>query len=313
MVSDEDVMDGDADAEMILDDAPSAGSTASSSASLLPVLVQPLLALIHPTPLSFPPIGGLSPHPPTTSAISAIHIGALECLNNIFLSLSTSLHPSVASDKESGRKVWDEVWSALEAVGAQSGPGQERKQEIWEVATGVTWGIGNIWKGTLVPHEEQVKVLVQLCDVGSDPRLRVKCIGTLECLAQHPQSITMNAVCPLAAVEQCLSNSSFVQTISNYLLSILDSVPGPSPAETEPLIQAVSALIDIYSDENMPYDVNFRSARYADILASNVEGFKKAVRAIDRRKESGKELRRRGDEVRENLVAFIQYRTNLGL
>jgi len=156
------------------------------------------------------------------------------------------------------------------------------------------WGIGSIWKSTLVPHEEQIKTLVQLCDGSSDPRLRVKCIGTLECLAQHPQSIAMNA------------------TISNYLLSILESVSSPSPAETEPLIQVVSALIDIYSDEDMPYDINFHKGRYIDKLASNVEGFKKAVRTIDRRQEGGNELRRRGEEVRENLVAFIQYRTDLG-
>jgi hypothetical protein len=90
-------------------------------------------------------------------------------------------------------------------------------------------------------------------------------------------------------------------------------VSSPSPAGTEPLIQAVSAVIDIYSDENMPYDVNFRQGRYVDRLASNVEGFKKAVRAIDRRREGGKELRRRGNEVQENLVAFIQYRKDLRL
>lgn len=62
----------------------------------------------------------------------------------------------------------------------------------------------------------------------------------------------------------------------------------------------------------MPYDVNFQQGGYVDKLAASAESFKKAVRAIDRRKEGGKELRRRGDEVRENLVAFIQYRKDLG-
>jgi len=255
--------------------------------------VQPLLGLIHPTPLSFPPAAGLSSHPPTTSAISAIHIGALECLNNIFLSLSTSPDSVVASDKESGRKIWDSLWSALALVGVGSGPGQERKQEMWEVAIGVLWGVGNVWKGTLMPNMEQIKILVQLCDASADPRIRVKCIGTLECLAQYPESIEANLA------------------ISSYLLSIMDSANNPSSTETEPLIQAVSALIDIYSDENMPYDVNFRQGRYIERLALNLEGIKRVVRAIDRRKEGGKELRRRGDEVRENLAAFIQYRKGL--
>lgn len=186
---------------MILDEHPSADTATSSSTSFLPALVQPLLALIHPTPLSFPPVGGLSSHPPTTSAISAIHVCALECLNNIFLSLSASPDPAIASDKASGRKVWDEVWSALGAVGTQSGPGQERKQEMWEVAVGVMWGIGNVWKGSLLPCQEQIKTLVQLCDTSSDPRIQVKCIGTLECLAQYPESIETNAVCLCAAVK----------------------------------------------------------------------------------------------------------------
>jgi len=63
----------------------------------------------------------------------------------------------------------------------------------------------------------------------------------------------------------------------------------------------------------MPYDVNFRQGKFIDRLASNIEGFKKIVRTIDRRKEGGNDLKRRGDEVRENLVAFIQYRRDLGL
>lgn len=200
--TDEDAIEGDVDTEMVIDDATSANLMVPGSATFLPTLVQPLLALIHPTPLSFPPVGGLSPHPPTTSALSAIHVGALECLNNIFLSLSTTPNPNVASDGDSGRKVWDEVWAALTAVGVETGPGQERRQEIWEVAIGVLWGIGIIWKGFLIPHEEQVKVLLQLCDTSSDPRIKVKCIGTLECLAQHPQSIPANAVRHLCDSQQ---------------------------------------------------------------------------------------------------------------
>jgi hypothetical protein len=82
---------------------------------------------------------------------------------------------------------------------------------------------------------------------------------------------------------------------------------------TEPLIQATSALIDIYSDESSPYDINFRQGKYLDRLVDSVDGVKRAVKAIDRRKEGGKELRRRGDEVKENLVDFIQYRRDLRL
>ena len=100
------------------------------------------------------------------------------------------------------------------------------------------------------------------------------------------------------------------QAISSYLLSLLPPSASP-PTPTEPLLQAVSALIDIYSDETLPYDVNFRSGRYLDALVQSVEGVRKAVRGIDRKKE--RELRLRGEEVRDNLVAFIQYRRGLRL
>jgi hypothetical protein len=77
------------------------------------------------------------------------------------------------------------------------------------------------------------------------------------------------------------------------------------------MIQAASALIDIYSDESLPYDINFREGNYLEKLAACLQPIKNAVKNIDRRKEGGKELRRRGDEVWENLGDFIQYRRDL--
>lgn len=44
------------------------------------------------------------------------------------------------------------------------------------------------------PNEEQVKLMIQLCNTTSDEKIKVQCIGTLECLAQHPQSIDGNKV-----------------------------------------------------------------------------------------------------------------------
>ena len=125
-------------------------SPQNSSTTFLTTLVAPLLPLIQPTALSFPPLASPSPHPPTTSALSALHISALECLNNIFLSLTTSCNSSISSDANSGRTVWDGVWSALGLIGTETGLGQERRQEAWNVAVGVLWGIGRIWKGSIV-------------------------------------------------------------------------------------------------------------------------------------------------------------------
>jgi len=79
------------------------------------------------------------------------------------------------------------------------------------------------------------------------------------------------------------------------------------------MIQAASALIDIYSDETLLYDVNFLQNKYLERLIDSVEGVRKAVKAIDKRRNGGKELRQRADEVRENLVEFIKYRRDLKL
>ncbi|KJA28497.1 hypothetical protein HYPSUDRAFT_129419 [Hypholoma sublateritium FD-334 SS-4] len=286
-------IEGPTDADVSMDDEPT--TPTNSSPSFVTNLVAPLIALIQPTALSFPPLAAPSMHPPTTSALSSVHISALECLNNIFLSLATSPNPSVSSDVNSGITVWNGIWAALGLVGTQTGLGQERRQEMWDIAIGVLWGVGNVWKGRIIPDNEQINLLIQLATSTSNPRLKVKCIGTLECLAQNPTAVEANLV------------------ISKYLISLLPSSGTFSPADTEPMIQAVSALIDIYSDETLPYDVNFRQAGYLNILAQSVNSIKTAVKAIDRRKEGGKELRRRGEEVYENLGDFVQYRKDLRL
>lgn len=99
--------------------------------------------------------------------------------------------------------------------------------------------------------------------------------------------------------------------ISDYIISLLPSDSAASCVGTEPLLQAVSALIDIYSDENTPYDTNFRKNGYLTRLSRCQLPLKKAVKAIDRRQEGGAILRQQGDAVCENLRDFIQYRRKL--
>jgi hypothetical protein len=195
------------DVAMALDDTPSTHNQLSPSFTL----VRDLLPLIQPTPLSFPPLGQTSIHPPTTAVLSAIHIRALEVLNNIFIPSDDSVARALVMDRASGVQIWQDIWRALSAVGIQFEPGQERRREMWETSVGVLWGVGNIWKATLVcgpkstclltmlmhfqtASEEQVKFLMQLCDASLDPISRVKCIGTLECLAQNEDSIDANKV-----------------------------------------------------------------------------------------------------------------------
>lgn len=147
---DEDVEMGDDMREgMPLDEDITREETKRSTA-LLPELVRPLLSLVQPTVLSFSPPSSPSIHPPTTSALGAIHVSAFECLNNLFLSLSATPNAGLVADEVAKHGVWSEIWAALSKVGLDIAPGQERKRDIWEIAVGVLWGIGNIWKGKLV-------------------------------------------------------------------------------------------------------------------------------------------------------------------
>lgn len=196
--------------DMTLDDI-AQPATGDSHSPCVPALVRPLLALIQPTPLSFPSSSSPSCFPPITSALSAIHVSAFECLNNMFLSLATRPH-SMAADESTGLAIWGEIWASLSKVGLDISPGQERKQDIWMIAVGVLWGVSKIWKGKLVdfisfrlsctglmqlmqtPDEGQVQILMNICDSSPDPQVQVKCIGALECLAQHAASIAANRV-----------------------------------------------------------------------------------------------------------------------
>ena len=340
----------EADEEMV-EDAPPINVSSSHNRPKKPndylqTLIPTLLPLIRPTSLSYAPPFQQSPHPPTTSALSALHIAALECLNNISLTLADALdgvsseatgitngagHDSIAS---LAMKTWREIWTMLATIGKPEGvgAGPERKKEAWLAGLGVLWAVGRICRGQLVssdhcrpnemscssgykiPDAEQVQLLMEICNTVPDDASKVKCIGILECVAVHPSSVEANEVfrslnCPYPKRVY----SMLPKVISSYLLSLLNGATISQPPEA--LIQAVSSIIDIFSDENAPWDVNFRRGKWENLLAQSVDGVRKAVKSIDKRKggEDGRELRRRGEEVLENLVAFVKYRRRLRL
>jgi len=183
----------DADARMATDETP---TTPQSNLSKFTFLVPQLLSLIEPTHLSFPPPGSPSIHPPTTSALGAIHLCALECLNNLFLSLATSRRSLTDAEKAQGATIWSSLWTTLDRVGDPRAAKSTKEQKaFWETAIGVLWGASIVFKGIIVPEEGQVELLTGLSDAytGND-QMKVKLVGTLECLAQHPQSIGANRV-----------------------------------------------------------------------------------------------------------------------
>jgi len=197
--------EGDGDAQMTTDETPTASQ---SNLSRFAFLVTPLLSLIEPTHLSFPPPGSPSIHPPTTSALGAIHLCALECLNNLFLSLATSHRPLTDAERAQGAPVWGSLWTTLGKVGDPRAANFTQEQKsFWETAIGVLWGASTVFKNFIVPEEGQVQLLVDLSDTytGND-QIKVKLVGTLECLAQHPQSIGANRVRPSFPRDQFVHN-----------------------------------------------------------------------------------------------------------
>lgn len=130
-------------------------TAASTTFSLLSSLTRPLLALSHPTTLSFPPPASAPTHSPTTSILGRIHVHALECLNNLFISLNADEVDLPEGSAKEAAGIWNEVWSVLGgSVRKQSewevGAGVETRKEMWEVGAGVLWGLARIAKEELV-------------------------------------------------------------------------------------------------------------------------------------------------------------------
>lgn len=159
--ADDSAMDETCDDVMAVDDAtlePNDSHTPTAP-SFLPKLLEPLMVLIQPTNLSF---SVPSPHAPTTSVLSAIHIAAFECLSNAFLALAAAPGPA-ASDVHAGQRVWSTVWAALAGVGnpLEPAPGSARAV-VWDIAVGVLWGVGTVWTGKIVGRLYYVLIVCKL-------------------------------------------------------------------------------------------------------------------------------------------------------
>lgn len=143
------------------------------------------------------------------------------------------------------------------------------------------------------------------------------------------------------------------QVISKYLLAILtSSSTSPPPSRStassaagtgsgtsstthfgvEATLQAISSLIDIFADENSPYDANFRIAKVLKGMSDHVRDVQKLVRGIDSRKSKpgrggggkggstassaveggGRALKAWAEGVLGDLVGFVEYRRKLG-
>jgi hypothetical protein len=117
---------------------------------------------------------------------------------------------------------------------------------------------------------------------------RARTISTLAAVASRPGvAVTENA------------------SVGSFLMNALSSNPS-----TEITVALLDGIIDMYADETRDYDAPvFVANGYNNQLAGCVSRVRTQVRVVDRRKQP--ELRVRGEEAYENLVAFIKYRRSL--
>lgn len=278
--------------------APTVKTTATLS-TLLGALRLPerLSALAQLTPMSFPPTGAEpSLHPPTTAALSTLHLRALEALNNLLLTAAASLaggaDPAIAALVPAAG-IWEITFGIISAAGedaaALTARGQEMRLEILEAALGCAWGVSKVAADQLSPLAVQVQMLMDVLPALRSDAARTRTLDTLAALAARPGvSVDEN------------------RAIGQWILNLLPS------ANDEILVAVLNAVIDIYADEGRDYDRPvFIAGNFLNALASSVARVRTDVRKIDRRKQP--ELRARAEEAYENLTAFVKYRRSLRL
>ncbi|ODN74945.1 hypothetical protein L198_08196 [Cryptococcus wingfieldii CBS 7118] len=262
-------------------------------------LPERLTALSQPLALSFPPATSEpSLHPPTTAVLSVLHLHALEALNNLLLTAVASIDnadgpKAVASIREKvpAQGLWDSMFGIVCAVGGDQGilnkKGQEMRMEIMQMALGGLWGAVKVNSEVVNVQQDQVQALMDIIPLLRDESSKSRAIEILSSLASRSST-----------------SPSENTLISSHLISLL-----PSASSPELLISLLNAIIDIYSDETRSYDAVFEQQAYAQVLAGLVGKVRAEVKKVDKRKDA--ELRVRGEEVYENLVAFIKWRRSL--
>ncbi|WVQ77382.1 hypothetical protein IAR50_007067 [Cryptococcus sp. DSM 104548] len=262
-------------------------------------LPERLTVLSQPLALSFPPATSEpSLHPPTTAVLSVLHLHALEALNNLLLTAVASIDnadgPKAAAsirEKVPSQGLWDSMFGIVRAVGGDrkilNQKGQEMRMEIMQMALGGLWGAVKVNPEVVTVQQDQVQALMDIIPLLRDEPSKSRAIEILSSLASRPSTSP--------------SENTF---ISSHLISLLTSASTP-----ELLISLLNAVIDIYSDETRSYDAVFEQQGYAQTLAGLVGKVRAEVKKIDKRKDA--ELRVRGEEVYENLVAFIKWRRSL--
>ncbi|KAK8861699.1 hypothetical protein IAR55_002522 [Kwoniella newhampshirensis] len=262
-----------------------------------------LTALSQLTQLSFPPANDTpSPHPPTTSVLSMLHLRALEALNNLLLTTAASIPANASAATQAAaaaaipmQGIWDAMFATIETIGSEPQAlqlrGQEMRVEVLQMALGCVWGIAKIAPAQLSIQPPHIQALIDVQAVLRSELAKTRCIEALSSLASR-QNVTIDEN----------------RAIGTWLTQQLTSPAAPLSAEL--LIAVLNAVIDVYADETKDSDEEvFVKGGFLEGLSGIVARVKGEVKKIDRRND--RQTRVRGEEAYENLVAFIKYRRSL--
>nr|CAG8455031.1 5151_t:CDS:10 [Entrophospora candida] len=265
------------------------------------IILPALIRLAAPTKLSFQEQMGPNVMPPPTiapiitSSLAIIHLRAIECMNNFFLSM-IDFEDKVWYDQHKDDvkqlsitliDLANQVAGKGVKVGAED-PGQEMRGSILEALVGCLWTLARGLDG--YPFSEaQIETFIVSYHHSISDSMRVKIIGTLGVVARRQNAVKENKI------------------IGDFMINVLQNLPPNGSTILDCAIEALNAIYDIYADKNFDYDQYvFVQGNYLNLLQNIVDPFRVMVKSIDKR--NFRDQRLRADEALINLVAFIKYK-----
>ncbi|CAB4409071.1 unnamed protein product [Rhizophagus irregularis] len=269
-------------------------------------IISDLIRLSKPTSLSYPEQLGhnvipvKSVVPTITESLAMVHLRAVECMNNFFLTMVDIVEEKwwFTKHRDAAKYTWtrlvelaNQVAGKGIKVGAED-PGQKMRGTVLEALVGCLWTLARGLNGDMPLAENQIQSFIQCYKSTVSESMRVKLIGTLGVIAKRQNAIEDNKL------------------IGTFIIGIIRGLSDLSRMDSlsiECIAESLNAIFDIYADKDFDYDEPvFVHEGYLHILESIADNVHNITNTIDEKKS--REQRLRMDEAYINLVEFIKYK-----
>ncbi|RGB33642.1 armadillo-type protein [Rhizophagus diaphanus] len=269
-------------------------------------IISDLIRLSKPTSLSYPEQLGhnvipvKSVVPTITESLAMVHLRAVECMNNFFLTMVDIVEEKwwFTKHRDAAKYTWtrlvelaNQVAGKGIKVGAED-PGQKMRGTVLEALIGCLWTLARGLNGDMPLAENQIQSFIQCYKSTVSESMRVKLIGTLGVIAKRQNAIEDNKL------------------IGTFIIGIIRGLSDLSRMDSlsiECIAESLNAIFDIYADKDFDYDEPvFVHEGYLHILESIADNVYNITNSIDEKKS--REQRLRMDEAYINLVEFIKYK-----